>query len=127
MKQKPSKCQYYVVRKLRNLIYHLNACYLIHILSYTQNVLAVGFRTLVSQINFCLPWLCVDMASIMVSWHTCYNSVKVLSTEFFVAWIVFVKAIFSCLNLEPDDGFLPYNTPELFNKTGDGVTGIVIA
>ena len=29
---------YYVVRKLRNLIYDLNACYLIHILSYTQNV-----------------------------------------------------------------------------------------
>ena len=27
-------------------------------------------------------WLCVDMASIMVSWHTCYNLVKVLSTEF---------------------------------------------
>ena len=38
LKQKPLKFQYYVVRKLSNLIYYLNACYLIHILSYTQNV-----------------------------------------------------------------------------------------
>ena len=45
----------------------------------------------------------------------------------FVAWVVFVKAIFSCLNLKPDDGFLPYNMPELFNKTGHGLTDIVIA
>ena len=45
----------------------------------------------------------------------------------FVAWVVFAKAIFSCLNLKPDDGFLPYNMPELFNKTGHGLTDIVIA
>ena len=32
----------------------------------------------------------------------------------FVAWVVFRS---SCLNLKPDDGFLPYITPELFNKT----------
>ena len=32
LKEKPSKLQYYVVRKLRNLIYYLNACYLIHII-----------------------------------------------------------------------------------------------
>ena len=38
LKQNPSKCQYYVFRKLRNSIYYLDACYLIHILSYTQNV-----------------------------------------------------------------------------------------
>ena len=51
----------------------------------------------------------------------------------FVAWVVFVKAIFSCLNLKPDDGFfylatwftLSYN--ELFNKIGHGLTDIVIA
>ena len=44
----------------------------------------------------------------------------------FVAWVVFVKAIFSCLNLKPDDGFLRYNMSELF-KTGHGLTGTVIA
>ena len=27
-----------------------------------------------------------------------------------------VKAIFSCLNLKPDDGFLPYNMPKVFNN-----------
>ena len=40
---------------------------------------------------------------------------------------IFVKAIFSCLNLKPDDGFLPYNMPKVFNKTGNGLTGIVNA
>ena len=45
----------------------------------------------------------------------------------FVAWVVFVKATFSCLILKPDDGFLPYNMPELFNKIGHGLTAIVVA
>ena len=44
-----------------------------------------------------------------------------------MTWVVFVKAIFSCLNLKPDDGFLPYNMPELFDKTRHGLTDIVIA
>ena len=67
------------------------------------------------------------MASKMVPWDTCYNLIKVIINRIFVAWVVFVKAIFSCLNLKPDDGFLPYNMPELFNKTGHGLTDIVIA
>ena len=66
------------------------------------------------------------MASIMVSWHTCYNFVKVLSTDFCGVGS-FVKATFSCLNFKPDDRFLPYNIPELFDKTGHGLTDIVIA
>ena len=44
-----------------------------------------------------------------------------------VAKAIFVKAIFPCLNLKPDDGFLPYNMPKVFNKTGHGLTGTVIA
>ena len=43
-------------------------------------------------------------------------------------WLKFVvKAIFSCLNLKTDDGFLPYNMLKVFNKTGHCLTGIVIA
>ena len=45
----------------------------------------------------------------------------------FVAWVVFVKAMFWCLNLKPNDGFLSYNMPELLNKTGHGLIDIVIA
>ena len=66
------------------------------------------------------------MASIMESRHTCYNLVKVLH-RIFVTWVVLVKAIFSRLNLKLDDGFLPYNILELFNKTGYGLTDIIIA
>ena len=40
--------------------------------------------------------------------------------------VVFVKAIFLCLNLKRDDGFLRYNIPEVFNKIGHGFTDIII-
>ena len=43
-----------------------------------------------------------------------------------MARVAFVKAIFSYLNFKPDE-FLPYNMSELFNKTGNGLTDIVIA
>ena len=35
-----------------------------------------------------------------------------------MAWVLFVKATFSGLNLKPDDGFLFYNMFEAFDKTG---------
>ena len=39
-----------------------------------------------------------------------------------------MKAIFSCLNLKISDyGFLPNNMAKIFDKTGHGLTGIVIA
>ena len=38
-----------------------------------------------------------------------------------------MRAMFSCLNVKPDDIFLPYNIPKAFNKTGHGLTGIVTA
>ena len=37
------------------------------------------------------------------------------------------EVIILCLNLKPDDGCLPCNMPELFNKTGNGLADIVIA
>ena len=62
-----------------------------------------------------------------VSWHTCYKLVKVLSRNFFAAWVVFVEAKFSCLNIKPDDGPLPYIMLEAFNKSGHGLIDIIIA
>ena len=67
--------------------------------------------------------------------HGFHNSVVTYILQFgesaihriFVAWVVLVKAIFSFSNLKPDDGFLPYNMPELFDKTGHGLAGTVIA
>ena len=38
-----------------------------------------------------------------------------------------MEAIFSCLNLKFDDGFLLYSMHEVFNKTGHGLSGIIIA
>ena len=45
---------------------------------------------------------------------------KSTTHRIFVAWVVFVIAIFSCLNLKSDDGFLPNSMPKDYNKTGRG-------
>ena len=105
--------QYYVVFQLRNLMYYLNACYLIRMLSCTQNVSAVEFRPLLNQMNFYLSWLCVEMTSIMGSWHTCHNLVAVFIHIIFIMWVVFMEATFPWLNIKLDDGFLSYSMPEV--------------
>ena len=43
----------------------------------------------------------------------------------FCAVGVFTKAIFSCLNLKPEDEFLPCSIPEVFNKIGYGPKDII--
>ena len=53
---------------------------LIHILSYTENVWAVGFRRLLHQMNFLLPWLCVGLTVIITAWA---EFKSVLLPEFF--------------------------------------------
>ena len=51
--------------------------------------------------------------------HGFHNGVMAYMLQFgaihrvFVACVVFAKAIFSCLNLNPVDGCLPYNMTEL--------------
>ena len=56
------------------------------------------------------------LSSVMVVFrHSFHNSVIAYMLQFgestihriFVAWLVFVKVTFSCLNLKPYDGFLP--------------------
>ena len=38
-----------------------------------------------------------------------------------------IYILFSCLNLKPDDEFLPYRMTEVFDKTGHGFTDIITA
>ena len=79
LKQKQEKFQYYAVCKLKNLIYFLNDCYhILHILSYTKNLEAVGFRPHLNQTNFYPSWLSVGITSIILLCHVCCNLVKVL-------------------------------------------------
>ena len=83
LKQKPSKFQYYIVRKLKNSIYYLNACYLIHILPiiYPQCIGSGIQNNGKPNKLLSIMTLYVDMASVVMSWHTCHNLVEVLSTE----------------------------------------------
>ena len=38
-----------------------------------------------------------------------------------------MEAIFSCLNRKPHHGFLPYSMTEVFTKTWDGLSVIIIS
>ena len=101
MKQKPSKFQYYVVRKLRNLIYTHPVIYPKCIGSRIQNTGKPN--KILSVMTVCRHGFHNGVMAYML------QLVKVLSTEIFLAWVVFVKAIFSCLNLKPDEEFLLYS------------------
>ena len=45
----------------------------------------------------------------------------------FMAWVVFIKAISFCLNLKPEDEFLPYRMPQVLNKTGNDLADFLLA
>ena len=84
--------------------YILNAYYFIHMLLYDQNVRAVRFKSLLKQINFYRLQLGRDMALIMVSFYGIHvTNWKMLYPQNFVVWVVFMEAIFSWLNLKPDE------------------------
>ena len=40
----------------------------------------------------------------------------------FVGWIIFLETIFTHINLKPEDGFLLKKMPDIFVKTGHGLT-----
>ena len=46
--------------------------------------------------------------------------------RFFVGWAIFLETLFSKLDLKPYEGYLIKNMPEIFIKTGHGLTNIVI-
>ena len=54
------------------------------------------------------------MASMMVSVHMLQIDENAIH-RIFVEWVFFMKSIFSCLNLTPDDESLPNRMPEVFN------------
>ena len=82
-----------------------------------------GIETIVKQNK---PWTLMTVCG-----HGFRNDVMTYMLQFgestiyriFAAWIVFVNAIFSCLNLKTDDRFLSYS---IFNKTGHGLTDFTI-
>ena len=56
----------------------------------------------------------VNMASMIVSVHMIQIGENAIH-RIFVEWVFFMKSIFSCLNLKPDDESLPNRMPEVFN------------
>ena len=44
----------------------------------------------------------------------------------FVGWVLFLETLFNDLNLKPEEGFLLKKMPDIFIKTGHGLTDIVI-
>jgi len=44
----------------------------------------------------------------------------------FVSWTVFLETIFTCINLKPEAGFLLKKVPDIFVKTGLGLTDMIL-
>ena len=44
----------------------------------------------------------------------------------FLGWIVFLETIFTHINLKPEAGFLLKKMPDIFVKTGQGLTDMII-
>lgn len=56
----------------------------------------------------------------------CVKYLKEHSKMNFIACVVFMEAVFSKINLVPDEGILSYNMHEIIMRTGHGMTDIVI-
>lgn len=56
----------------------------------------------------------------------CVKYLKKHSKMNFFACVVFMEAVFSKINLVPDEGILSYNMHEIIMRTGHGMTDIVI-
>ena len=106
-------------------MYYVNACCLIHTLLYTQKYMGSGIQTTVkanelsSVMTVCVNGFHNDVMACMLQIDE--STIHII----FVALVVSMEAIFSCLNL--NDGFLPYSMPKVFNKTGRGLTDIINA
>jgi len=44
----------------------------------------------------------------------------------FVSWIVFLGTIVTCIDLKPEAGFLLKKMPDIFVKTGHGLTDMIL-
>jgi hypothetical protein len=82
---------------------------------------------------------CLDKASellsvLMICRHSLHLGVmayilnigKSTVYRIFVGWIVFLETLFTELDLKPDDGFLLKKMPDIFVKTGHGLTDMII-
>ena len=112
--------------QLRNLVEHhfpFKPGYVtnyIHILSYTPKCMGSGFQS-TGKPNTFLSLMTVrryDFDDCVMTYRSQFGYSAILRS--FVAWVVFVKVIFLCVNIKCDDGFLPYNMPEVFEKNKHG-------
>ena len=56
----------------------------------------------------------------------CVKYLKKHSKMNFIACVVFMEAVFSKINLVPDEGILAYNMHEIIMRTGHEMTDLVI-
>ena len=73
------------------------------VLSYTQKVWTVGFRSLIKQMNFYQSWPCVEMPSVMALWHIHVQIHESTIHRSYVECVVLMEAMFPCINLKFDD------------------------
>ena len=126
LKKKPSKFQYLCGLTVEKFDILLN-CLMpySHVIQY-PDCKGNGSRSLEKPTEL--------LAVLTICRHGLYNGVMAYMLNvsestmqrIFVAWIVFMETIFSRINLRPDKNFLAHTMPEIFIKTGHGLTDMVI-
>ena len=126
MKLKPAIFEYLVglsVGKF-DILYHIVSPYM-HTIKY-PDCKGTGERCidkateLLSVLTICRHSLHLGIMAYIL------NIGKSTIYRIFVGWIVFLETLFNELDLKPDDGFLLKKMPDIFVKTGHGLTDMVI-
>ena len=72
-------------------------------------------------------YLCICRHSLHLGVMAFISDISASTTyRIFVAWALFLESTFNQLNFQPDEGYLLQKMPDIFVKTGHGLTDIVI-
>ena len=75
--------------------------------------------------NFCVLTICRHGLDLSFMAFVLEKSVTTVH-RIFTGWIIFLATLFQKLDIQPDSGFLLQKMPEIFVKTGHGLTDIII-
>ena len=96
----------------------------VHFIKY-PDCKGTGYRSLDKQTElFSFLTLCRHSLHLGIMGHMLNVSQSTVN-RLFIGWAVFLETLFAQLNLKPPNGFLIQKMPDIFIKTGHGLTEIL--